>query len=195
MNIEYKTLPRIAVLAFSLAIAACDSGGSGAAGSSVQPVVTTPIDVSKAALVSSGTKTTGGVIDDSGINFTMPTVETHAGALSLSIPADPTPEFESRAVVSEGSGEVINFGQAVTLKYDLFRWSDGAIVDSSAMYEFAHTAEAGNTQSSALPDYVSSSLLGRSLGDIMQIVLPRGTADLPQNLDSEDAYVLLVELL
>ena len=46
-----------------------------------------------------------------------------------------------------------------------------------------------------MPEYLAKSLLGRSLGDTLQVVLPVGTEDLPDYLDPEDAYVLLVELL
>ena len=187
-------LPAMTLLALS--IAACNGGGgSGDSSDGTSPEVVTAIDVDEAALITAATKTTGGVIEANETDYAFPALSGDTDMLSMSIPAGPAPAIASRRTVSQGSGEALSFGDVVTLKYDMFRWSDGALVDSSEQYNVARTVLAGDSESQPVPDYLAKSLLGRSLGDVIQIVLPAGTDDLPAELDESDAHVLVVELL
>ena len=182
----------------ALSIAGCSGGGGSGDSSNVDatsPEVVTDVDVGEAALITAATKTTGGVIEANETDYALPALSGDTNMLSMSIPAGPAPAVASRRTVSQGSGEALSFGDVVTLKYDMFRWSDGALVDSSEQYNVARTVLAGDSESQPVPDYLAKSLLGRSLGDVIQVVLPAGTDDLPAELDETDAHVLVVELL
>lgn len=184
------------IIATGLSACGGDSGGGGTATGAANstPELTTPIDVTQAALVTSANKVTGGNATRSGKDFSFPDVNNQNGSLNMTIPADPAPLFPARRTVISGGGQKIGFGQPVILKYDMFSWSDGALVESSDQFVEAHTVTAGVTEDFPIPEYLASSLLGRSLGDVIQVVLPKGTEDLPHYLDANDAHVLLVQL-
>jgi len=46
-----------------------------------------------------------------------------------------------------------------------------------------------------VPEYLTKSLLGRQIGDTLQLVFKQDMEDLPDYLDKSDAYVLVVSLL
>ena len=153
------------------------------------------IDVSGASLVSSASKMEGGITARSAADFDFPEIVDSNGSLSMTIPNGPSPEFPARRDISSGGGSTILFGDPVSLQYDMFSWSTGELVESSSEFEEAHVVKAGMSESFPVPEFLSQALLGRSLGDTLQIVFPVGTEDLPSNLDTSDAYVLLVKLL
>lgn len=153
------------------------------------------IDVSSASLVSSATKMEGGITARSAADFNFPEVVNTNGSITMTIPNGPAPSYPARREISSGGGQTIQFGDPVSLKYDMFSWSTGELVESSSQFEEAHVVKAGMSESFPVPEILSQSLLGRSLGDTLQIVFPVGTEDLPSNLDTNDAYILLVELL
>ena len=63
------------------------------------------------------------------------------------------------------------------------------------MFEEIITVDAGVADGfPAIPEYLASSLYGRKRGDIIQVILPVGTNDIPADLDTTDAHVLVVEL-
>ena len=209
-NKRYTTL-NASMIALSVLLASCGGGSSGGvsvgASSEQAPIVdnteTTDntqngpatIDVSDASLVTEASKISSGVNARSGQGFSFPSVTLQEGGMSMVIPGGALPTFAARRTVVSGSGQVIEFGDAVTLKYDMFAWSDGSLVESSNSFEEAHTVQGGVSDEFPIPEYLAKSLLGRKLGDTIQVVLPVGTADLPVYLDAEDAYVMLVELL
>ncbi len=161
----------------------------------VAPITQTAVDVSDASIVASAVKVSGGNITRSGGDFSFPEISNDSGSVSMTIPAGPLPTFAARRTVSTGGGQTIGYGDSVILKYDMFAWSNGELVDSSSLFDEAHTVKAGVSDEYPIPEYLASSLLGRSLGDTVQVVLPVGTEDLPPYLDNSDAYVLLVELM
>ncbi len=209
-NNRYTTL-NASMIALSVLLASCGGGSSGGvsvdASGEQAPIVdnteTTDntqngpatIDVSDASLVTEASKVSSGVNARSGQGFSFPSVTLQEGGMSMVIPGGALPTFAARRTVVSGSGQVIEFGDAVTLKYDMFAWSDGSLVESSNSFEEAHTVQGGVSDEFPIPEYLAKSLLGRKLGDTIQVVLPVGTADLPVYLDAEDAYVMLVELL
>ncbi len=158
-------------------------------------VSTESIDVSDASLVSEATKVSGGIVARSNSEFTFPVASYVNGAITLAIPSSDAPTFAARKSISAGNGASIGFGDSVVLKYDMFSWEGGQLVESSSQFAEAHTVEAGISDNYPIPDYLAKSLLGRSLGETMQVILPVGTEDLPSYLDPTDAYVLVVELL
>jgi len=153
------------------------------------------IDVSSASLVSDATKVTGGVTARSNSDFTFPETNNVNGAISMTIPSSAAPDFAARRTIIAGNGATVGFGDSVVLKYDMFSWEGGQLVESSSLFAEAYTVEAGVSKEYPMPDYLAKSLLGRSLGETIQVILPVGTADLPDYLDPTDAYVLLVELM
>lgn len=202
------------MIAVAVLLSSCGGGSSGDSGDmgDISPVVTEPvtntdvpivnnqaqptvIDVTDASIVSQATKAPSGIVARSGRGFSFPSVVMQGSGMSMTIPGGPLPKFPARRTIVNGTGETIEFGDAVTLKYDMFAWSDGALVESSELFEEAHTVQGGVSDAFPIPEYLAKSLLGRKLGDTVQVVLPVGTVDLPAYLDQNDAYVLLVELL
>jgi len=177
-------------------ISALVSGCSGSSnGDNVTPLTENQIDVSKASLVNSASKLSGGSNQRSSGDFSFPEVVSDNGNLSMTIPNGDAPSFPARRKISSGSGQVIQFGDPVSLKYDMFSWTTGELIESSSEFDVAHIVKSGVSDGVPVPDYLAKSLLGRSLGDTIQVVLPAGSEDIPDYLDSTDAYVLLVELL
>lgn len=198
------------MIAISVLLASCGGGSGGGVavsqpdvdtgmGAQVpvvnNPAAATDINVSDASIVTAASKATSTTTARSGRGFSFPAVTMENGQMSMVIPGGALPQFPARRTVVNGSGQTIEFGDAVTLKYDMFAWSDGELVESSSLFEEAHTVKGGVSDAFPIPEYLAKSLLGRKLGDTVQVVLPVGTADLPSYLDQNDAYVLLVELL
>ena len=188
------------LLSVAVLMSGCSSESGGvsidpAAVETFTPVTQSPVDVSDASIVASAVKVSGGNITRSGGDFSFPEINDTNGALSMTIPGGPLPTFAARRTVSSGGGQTIGYGDAVILKYDMFAWSSGELVESSSLFEEAHTVKAGVADDFPIPEYLANSLLGRSLGDTVQVVLPVGTEDLPTYLNADDAYVILVELM
>lgn len=190
--INKSTILGTSFIAVALLLSSCDGGGSS---SGLEPEVLNTIDVSQASLVSDATKITGGATTSDISEFTFPETTDENGAISMTIPSSPAPEFAARRTITAGNGAAIGFGDSVVLKYDMFSWTGGELVESSSQFLEAHTVEAGISDDYPMPEYLANSLLGRSLGETVQVVLPVGTEDLPDYLDPTDAYVLVVELL
>lgn len=191
----------VMTVSLSVLLAGCGGGGGGASvpAEPSAPIDNneqqTTIDVSEASIVTQATKGASDLTTRTGRGFSFPSFSTQGGVTSMTIPGGPLPQFPARRTVVNGTGQTIEFGDAVTLKYDMFSWSDGSLVESSSFFQEAHTVKAGISDAFPIPEYLAKSLLGRKLGDTLQVVLPAGTADLPAYLDKNDTYVLLVELL
>lgn len=181
------------LLALSVLVTGCDGGGSG--GSTQIPQELIQIDVSQASIVTTATKISGGAVTRTANDFSFPSVDTQNGNFSMTIPNSPPPEVAARRTVASSGGQKIGFGDTVILKYDMFSWAGGSLVESSSQFETAPAFEGGVSDNSVLPEYLAKSLLGRSIGDTVQVILPAGTEDLPTYLDSTDAHILVVELL
>jgi hypothetical protein len=215
---QRSTALKVSAVALSVLLASCGGGGGGAAvapttttaptttpdtgGAENPPVVdiVTPagpstIDVTNASLVTEATKAAAGITARSGAGFSFPDITMQGDNVSMTIPGGSLPRFPARRTVSDGPGQIIGFGDPVTLKYDMFAWSTGELVESSNLFDEAITVRGGVTDEFPIPEYLSKSLVGRKLGDTIQVVFPVGIPDLPAYLDANDAYVLLVELL
>jgi len=126
-------------------------------------------------------------------DFEFPGVTETTDGFRIKTPEGSAPEFSSRRTVTKGSGSTIEFGDPVVLNYNMYSWQTGELVDSTDTLDEPLTIRAGVTN--GVPDYLTKSLLGRQIGETIQVVFERNMADLPEYLDSEDAYVLVVSLL
>lgn len=126
-------------------------------------------------------------------DFAFPDVTNVAAGANMEKPAGAAPEFSARRTISKGSGSPIEFGQPVVLNYNMYSWSTGELVDSTDTLDEPLTIRAGVTN--GIPDYLTKSLLGRQVGEKIQVVFEKNMDDLPEYLDSNDAYVLVVSVL
>jgi len=126
-------------------------------------------------------------------DFAFPGVTNVAGEAGIELPNGAAPEFSARRTLSKGSGSPIEFGDPVVLNYNMYSWSTGELVDSTDTLDEPLTVRAGVT--TGVPAYLSKSLLGRQVGDQLQLVFETGMDDLPAYLDDSDAYVLVVSVL
>lgn len=126
-------------------------------------------------------------------DFSFPDVSLAEQNSSIAIPEGQLPEFSARRTLSKGTGAAIEFGEPVVLNYNMYSWSTGKLVDSTDTLDEALTVRAGVSE--GVPEYLSKSLLGRQVGDTLQLVFEHGMEDLPEYLDNTDAYVLVVSLL
>ncbi len=126
-------------------------------------------------------------------DFSFPTVGEANGVVSVAIPNGPMPAFPARRMLSAGAGNAIEFGDPVVVKYNMYSWATGELVESTDNFDEPVTIRAGLSQ--GIPDYLSNSLLGRNVGDRLQVVFQAGMEDLPEYLDNTDAYVLVLDLI
>lgn len=166
MKLTKKQIITSIALSATLVLSAC-GGSSGDSGSSSEPVFTS--------------------------DFEFPAVTETANGLAIQTPVGAAPDFSARRSLTKGSGSAIEFGDPVVLNYNMYSWTTGELVDSTDTLDDPLTILAGVTN--GVPDYLTKSLLGRQIGETIQVVFERGMADLPGYLDSDDAYVLVVNLL
>ena len=126
-------------------------------------------------------------------DFTFPTVTDTNGVVNVEIPQSPLPTFSARRTLSSGTGSVVQFGDPVVLRYSMYNWSMGELVETTDAFDEPVAIQAGVTE--GVPDYLSKSLLGRNIGDRIQVIFEPGMEDLPDYLDPANAYVLVVDLL
>jgi hypothetical protein len=204
LKLRNVSKPALGLICTALVIAGCsgsdnltnsDTDQSAGGQGTFTPESVVALNLTDTAIVMTGTKTSGGIVTRTSSDFDFPEITSAGTQINMDIPAGPAPDFAARQTISTGTGATLGFGDMVTLKYDMFRWSDGVLMDSSEQYAEALTVPAGDSDSYPIPDYLAKSLLGRSVGDMIQVVLPTGTEDLPTYLSNEDAYVLVVELL
>lgn len=126
-------------------------------------------------------------------DFAFPTVSETNGSFEISSPEGDAPSFPARRTVEAGSGSTVEFSDPVVIRYNMFSWTTGELVESTDDFNEPVTIRAGVTE--GVPEYLSHSLLGRKIGDTIQIIFEEGMEDLPEYLDSNDAYVLVIELI
>ena len=166
-NLLLKRVAALASVSALVLISACDSGSS------------------------SGDATSSGAIVNS--DFAFPAVSEANGSFEISSPLGDAPTFSARRTLEAGSGNTIEFGDPVVLRYEMFSWSTGEMVESTDDFDEPVTIRAGITE--GVPEHLSHSLLGRKIGEKIQIIFEEGMEDLPGYLDSDDAYVLVIELI
>ena len=112
---------------------------------------------------------------------------------TVTVPGGDLPVFSARRTLSAGTGDVVAFGDPVQLKYSMYSWTSGALVESTNDFDEAIIINAGVTE--GVPAFLSSTVLGRNKGETVQIVYEAGMDDLPAYLDQEDAYVMVLQVL
>lgn len=175
-NTASKLFNTLIISASIAIIGGCDSGGGGGdtgAAATQQPAIQAATPVAN--------------------DFKFPAVANVNGNYSVTIPGGPAPTFSARRTIEKGNGSIIEFGDTVVLNYSMFSWSTGELIESSDTLDEPIAVRAGITE--GIPQYMTKSLLGRSLGDKLQIIFERGMEDLPVYLDPNDAYVVVVELI
>jgi len=112
---------------------------------------------------------------------------------STAMTESPLPTFSARRTLSSGTGSTVQFGDPVVLRYTMYNWSMGELIENTDTFDEPVAIQAGVT--SGVPDFLSKSLLGRNIGDRIQVIFEPGMEDLPEYLDANNAYVLVVDLL
>jgi len=125
--------------------------------------------------------------------FAFPSVSEVNGDFSITTPKGEAPSFSARRTLEAGAGSTVEFNDPVVLRYQMFSWSTGEQVENTDNFDEPVTIRAGVNE--GVPEYLSHSLLGRKIGEKIQIIFKEGMEDLPDYLDSSDAYVLVVELI
>lgn len=175
MNTNFTT--KVALIAgAAIVLSACSSGSSGGSGSGDETVTETA-----APVLQSG--------------FAFPDVQLVDGDSvgTVTVPGGDLPVFSARRTLSAGTGDVVAFGDPVQLKYSMYSWTSGALVESTNDFDEAIIINAGVTE--GVPAFLSSTVLGRNKGETVQIVYEAGMDDLPAYLDQEDAYVMVLQVL
>lgn len=126
-------------------------------------------------------------------DFSFPAVSNVEQRSGVEKPTGAAPQFSARRTLSKGTGSPIEFGEPVVLNYNMYSWATGELVDSTDTLDEPLTVLAGVTN--GVPEYLTKSLLGRQIGDTLQLVFKQDMADLPEYLDKSDAYVLVLSLL
>lgn len=126
-------------------------------------------------------------------DFTFPEIAEANGVVDIEAPTGPLPTFPARRTLTAGSGSAVGFGDPVVVRYSMYSWSTGELVESTDSFDEPVTLRAGVNE--GVPEYLSNSLLGRNVGDRLQLIFETGMEDLPSYLDDSDAYVLVVDLI
>lgn len=189
---SFNKFPFAVTVALTVLLSACgDSGevgsgsGAGVAGNGIEANTDTDTDTGQMQQLPASVALDGN-------DFTFPAVTDANGTTSVS-PQGPVPNFSARRTLTAGTGQTIAFGDPVVLRYTMHAWSTGELVESSDDFVDPVVIRAGFTGNS--PEYLSKSLLGRRIGERVQVVLRAGTEDLPNGFDTNNAYVVVAELL
>lgn len=170
----------LAVAGILALVSGCNSGNSSGASVAQEEQVTTPQPTTQAQPLADN-------------DFTFPAITETNGSVVVAVPEGPLPTFSARRTLSNGTGSVVSFGDPVVVRYSMYSWSSGELVETTDAFDEPITVQAGVTE--GIPDYLSKSLLGRNIGDQLQLVFEAGMSDLPEYLDNSDAYILVVNLI
>ena len=143
--------------------------------------------------VSTGSEEVGSPLIQSAFAFPDVQLADGSNVSSFTAPEGPLPEFSARRTLVAGSGDVVAFGDPVQLKYNMYSWTSGELVETTDDFDEAVIINAGVAQ--GVPVFLSNTVLGRSKGETIQIVYEAGMEDLPGYLDNSDAYVMVLEVL
>jgi len=179
------------VVASSITLSAC--GGSS---SSDNSEAINTIDVDGAGLVTSlkkiGSLTPASAASSVSNNYEFPNLVDSGAGYDMTIPNGSLPAFSNRRTIEAGNGSTVGYGDTVSIKYDMFSWSTGEMVESTN--QLGGNMELQLTDNAAIPAYLKESILGRNVGEKMQVVFEASMEDLPDYMNDKDAYVLIVEL-
>ena len=190
MNAKLKYgIQSITLSSLIVVLSACGGSSGGVSTNTDNQDTTTPAITDNTM---PGTTPVQTIVDTSN-DFTFPAVTETNGEVQVTIPAESAPEFSARRVLKSGEGNVIEFGDPVVLKYKMFSWNTGDLVENTDTVVEPVTVRAGLTDGA--PQFLTKSLPGRRVGDQLQLVFESGMEDLPEYLEADDAYVLVVDIL
>lgn len=155
--------------------------------------------------------------DDSvyGDDYALPTViRQDDGSMALMINDAPLPSMSSRQELEPGEGgRITRIGDRVQFRFDMFSWSTGELVASThqmALRGDVSTAPVtpnpegtdsalvitlgDRVDGTQVPLVLHNALLNRREKAKLQVVFERRMNDLPSLYDSNDAYVLIVDI-
>ena len=195
------------IASVAIMLSACFGGGSSGTVTTVNtdtvttPPVTTdtvatdtgPTDTVTTDATTTGSEELGSPLIQSAFAFPDVQLSNGTDVENFSAPLGPLPEFSARRTLSAGSGDVVAFGDPVQLKYNMYSWTSGELVETTDEFDEAVIINAGIAE--GVPAFLSSSVLGRNKGEMLQIVYEAGMEDLPGYLDNSDAYVMVLEVL
>lgn len=188
-----KAIFAVMLTGATLGLTACgdsSSGGSAETTDSIttlQPTGTAFVqELEKVGTTSAATNTTR----KSG-KFELPAIRSGQAGTTMTIPAGPLPSFSARRTLNQGNGAVMGYGDNVALQYDMFSWSTGELVESTTLDGSELTIALH--ENGDVPNYLVDALLGRKRGDTIQVVFEAGMEDLPEYLNPDDAYILIVQ--
>ena len=175
MNMKLnKVCSRVMLASLFVVVSACGGGSSGSSDSSANE-----FPQGNTTLVAS--------------DFSFPAIAEANGVVDVTVPDGALPTFSARRTLSAGTGSTVGFGDPVVVKYSMYSWSTGELVESTDSFDDPITVRAGVTE--GFPQFLSQSLLGRNIGDRLQLVFATGMEDLPEYLDNSDAFILVVDLI
>lgn len=180
MNMKLNKTGSRVLLASLIAVLSACGGSSSDSSSSIPTDVAAPTAPQESATL---------VATD----FSFPTIAEANGVIDVMVPEGALPTFSARRTLSEGNGSTVGFGDPVVVKYSMYSWTTGELVETTDSFDEPLSVRAGVTE--GLPEYLTRSLLGRKIGDQLQIVFASGMEDLPPYLDNSDAYILVVDLI
>lgn len=149
------------------------------------------------AVLKQGDIVTPDGISQTGNDFSFPDLLNKGdGSWVMVIKDEPIPNKPSRRELVTGEGEVAELGDTVAIRYDMFSWSTGELVDSTRNSD-AQSLDVviGDLVSgNMVPAELNNALLNRTQGTRLQVIFPQLMPDLPQQYNAFDAYILIVDI-
>lgn len=189
-----------AIVLSSLIIIGCDGkqNQSSDATDENQNLTVTVINVDQATLVASVKKlgSTNAATESSPVTevYDFPETSGQKGSYEMTIPAGDLPGFSTRRTIEEGAGAAVGYGDTIGIKYDMFSWATGELVETTSQQLNGNT-QLELTENGAVPSFLKDSIVGRNVGDVVQVVFEKNLTDLPDYMNNNDAYILIVELV
>ncbi|WP_163836084.1 hypothetical protein [Spartinivicinus ruber] len=91
----------------------------------------------------------------------------------------------------------VNIGDTVAIKYNMYSWKSGKKVEST-QDQFGGPLElvVGSKKGQVtIPKFLNNTIMGSRVGERYQVVFETGMKDLPNYLDKDDAYILVVDIV
>lgn len=115
---------------------------------------------------------------------------------AMIISDDPIPSRSARRQLHVGDGVLAKAGDTIHFRYDMFSWATGELVETTQNLETQSLSlTLGNLVNSAqVPKALHNALFNRTAGSRIQVIFKQSMEDLPDYLDPNDGYVLIVEI-
>lgn len=123
-------------------------------------------------------------------------VESDTGDWVMVIGDEPVPSRSSRRELLHGDGAVAEVGDTIRYRFDVFSWATGELVDSSRDLpdQSAQLTLGKLVGPNKVPTVLHNALLNRTAGSRIQVVLAQSLADLPEHLNGNDGFVVVVDI-